>query len=76
MMHNMATVKRSFEKYILPIPLSIEKFTHFLRFAWLLDLADTIHWLKNVIMNVIKTFCHWYLESHNVKSLNDFLVKL
>ncbi|KAI1919012.1 hypothetical protein LOZ65_004625 [Ophidiomyces ophidiicola] len=41
-----------------------------------LDPPGPRHWLENLNLNVVETFLRWYLETHNVVSLNGFLVRV
>ncbi|KAI1937930.1 hypothetical protein LOZ57_006479 [Ophidiomyces ophidiicola] len=49
---------------------------NFIKFAQELDPPDPRHWLVNLNLNVVETFLRWYLEIHNVVSLNGFLVRV
>ncbi|OJD12571.1 hypothetical protein AJ78_06865, partial [Emergomyces pasteurianus Ep9510] len=48
----------------------------FTKFVQLLEPPDPQYWLKNLTMNVIECFLRWYLDTHNVRSLTGFLVKV
>ncbi|KAI1955950.1 hypothetical protein LOZ58_006558 [Ophidiomyces ophidiicola] len=50
--------------------------TYLDRFAQELDPPGPRHWLENLNLNVVETFLRWYLETHNVVSLNGFLVRV
>ncbi|OAX77523.1 hypothetical protein ACJ72_08176, partial [Emergomyces africanus] len=43
-------------------------------FVLQLEPSDPQYWLENLTMNVIECFLRWYLETHNVRSLTDFLI--